>query len=109
MYEYRALITRVVDGDTVHLDLDLGLHTWLKDWPYRLGRINAPELSTPEGQLAKVGLVDYLGPLPLAVVVRTKRDKADPYKRYIIDIELPGGVNLNDWLVSNGYAVYKAY
>jgi len=29
MYEYRCKITRVVDGDTVDVDIDLGFGVWL--------------------------------------------------------------------------------
>ena len=31
MYEYRANINRVVDGDTVDVDIDLGFGVWMKD------------------------------------------------------------------------------
>ena len=29
MYEYRAKVLKVVDGDTVDVDIDLGFNTWI--------------------------------------------------------------------------------
>lgn len=47
-----ATVLRVVDGDTVHMELDLGWHvTYTANC--RIAGINAPELSTPQGQRAK--------------------------------------------------------
>ena len=43
MYEYRVIIDRWVDGDTVDVDIDLGFGVWLKDQRVRLYGINAPE------------------------------------------------------------------
>ena len=31
MYEYRVVIRRVLDGDTVDVDIDLGFNVWLRD------------------------------------------------------------------------------
>ena len=31
MYEYRCKVVKVVDGDTVDVDIDLGFGVWLKD------------------------------------------------------------------------------
>jgi endonuclease YncB( thermonuclease family) len=47
-----AQVTKVVDGDTVHLKMDLGWHITY-DARIRLIGCNAPELSTDEGQVAK--------------------------------------------------------
>ena len=30
MYQYKAIITKVIDGDTVDVDIDLGFDVWLK-------------------------------------------------------------------------------
>ena len=42
MYEYRARITRVIDGDTVEAEIDLGFHVTFTA-TLRLTGINAPE------------------------------------------------------------------
>lgn len=105
MFEYRAQVIRVVDGDTLILDVDLGLRSWVRGKPYRMGRINAPEMSTPEGPLARYALVAQIGSLPAEVVIKTTKDKRDPYDRYIVEVVQPDGTNLNDWMLAGGYAV----
>ena len=46
MYEYKALINRVVDGDTVDVDIDLGFGVWLHDERVRIMGIDTPESRT---------------------------------------------------------------
>lgn len=48
MYEYKAVVKRVIDGDTVVLDIDLGFRTWLRDEHVRLFGINTPELTAKD-------------------------------------------------------------
>jgi endonuclease YncB( thermonuclease family) len=50
LYTYRATIERVIDGDTVVANVDLGFHTWIHDEHLRLFGIDAPELSSDEGK-----------------------------------------------------------
>jgi len=45
MYEYNAIVDRVVDGDTIECTIDLGFHTW-KKVTVRMEGINAPESRT---------------------------------------------------------------
>ena len=44
MYEYRAFVRKVYDGDTITVDIDLGFDVVLKAQKIRLVRINAPEV-----------------------------------------------------------------
>lgn len=46
VFEYAVEISRVVDGDTVDVDIDLGFGTWLMGERVRLYGINAPETRT---------------------------------------------------------------
>ena len=46
MYEYRAKLIKVVDGDTVDVDIDLGFGVWLKDERVRIMGIDTPESRT---------------------------------------------------------------
>lgn len=48
MYEYRAKLNRVVDGDTVDIDIDLGFGVWLKDERVRIMGIDTPESRTSD-------------------------------------------------------------
>jgi micrococcal nuclease len=109
LYNYAARLVRCVDGDTVRLDLDLGFFEWRHDQSYRLLRINAPEMSTPEGVEAKVALELFLSGKTL--VAHT--EKSDHFGRFLADITATdaAGVetNVSDYMVSSGHAVYKTY
>lgn len=105
MYQYAARLVRVVDADTVVLDLDLGFYQWRLNRSYRLARINAPELSTPEGVAARAALVERLASAS-AFLVQTSR--ADSFDRWIVEL-YADGANVSDWLVASGLAVYQAY
>ena len=67
MYEYKCKILKVVDGDTVDIDLDLGFGVWLRNERVRLAGIDTPESRTSDaiekvfGQAAKDRLNSLLG------------------------------------------------
>ena len=114
LYHYKALVTAVYDGDTVTVDFDLGLHTWIKGEKIRLNRINAPEVrgkERPRGLLSR----DYLRGLILGkeVIIETFKDKKGKYGRYLAEIwleEKPGKfTNINDLIVKEGFAKYHKY
>ena len=48
MYEYRAKINRVVDGDTVDVDIELGFGVVLADERVRIMGIDTPESRTAD-------------------------------------------------------------
>src|SRR5437660_747573 len=48
MFDYRAVVVSVVDGDTIHVDLHLGFEIWQKNATIRLTGINAPELNATD-------------------------------------------------------------
>ena len=56
MYEYKVNITRVVDGDTVDVDIDLGFGMWIKDERVRMMGIDTPESRTRDKVEKKFGL-----------------------------------------------------
>lgn len=104
MYEYKARILKVVDGDTVHIEIDLGLET-SRRIVCRLARINAPEMSTPEGLAAKQYLQALLAPDSVGgVTVRTIKDRKERYGRYLIEIEGSHG-NVSDAMMAGNHAV----
>jgi len=67
MYEYKCKIVKVVDGDTVDVDIDLGFGCWLKDERVRVMGIDTPESRTSDkvekifGLKAKERLNSLLG------------------------------------------------
>ena len=56
MYEYKAVVDKVVDGDTIDCTIDLGFHTW-KKIRVRLEGIDAPESRTRDKEEKAKGLI----------------------------------------------------
>jgi len=71
MYEYKCNVVKVVDGDTVDVDIDLGFGVWLKDERVRMMGIDTPESRTSDkveklfGLAAKQKLKSLLGKSPI--------------------------------------------
>lgn len=55
MYEYNAVVEKVVDGDTIDVIIDLGFKTW-KKVRVRMEGINTPESRTRDLEEKKRGL-----------------------------------------------------
>jgi micrococcal nuclease len=98
MYEYQARLIDVVDGDTLDLELDLGVETFRK-LRVRLDGLDAPEIRTPEGKVAKAWLVEYLSHMPTTFTVDTIKDKKEKYGRYLVRIG-----QLNEDMIAAGMA-----
>lgn len=103
MYEYRAEILRVVDGDTVHARVDLGLDVRI-DLTLRLARINAPELATADGSAAKQTLEWIVAAQGGTLTLRTLRDRREKYGRYLAEFVDSAGNSVNEQLVAAGAA-----
>ena len=106
IYEYRATVSRVIDGDTVWLDVDLGFNVQVR-LEFRLEGLNTPEIVGPQkvaGLTAKAELARLLGLGPLRIV-STKKEK---YGRYLATLYVTptGGseINVNEALLSQGFA-----
>ena len=78
MHEYKVSIIKIVDGDTVDVDIDLGFGMWLKKERVRIMGIDTPESRTSDktekvfGMLAKNRLSSLLG---AEAVLRTQVSK----------------------------------
>ena len=113
MYEYRATVSRVVDGDTYDLWVDLGLCVATRIRVRLLG-IDTPEIyhaSCPaekeHGQQAKTFAVEHA--LGRSVIVRTHKDKRGKYGRWLAEIVLPDGTSLAELLRANGFEKREVY
>ena len=88
MYEYRCKIDRVVDGDTVDVDIDLGFGIWLRKERVRLYGIDTPESRTRDLEEKKYGLaaksfVQDLLPVGSMQTLRTRKDDKGKFGRIL--------------------------
>lgn len=103
-YSYRARCVKVVDGDTVDCDVDLGFHITTRV-RVRLAGINAPELNSPNAEHrtlaneAKNHLIDSI--LNKDILLETS--KTEKYGRYLGSITC-GGININSEMILMGLA-----
>lgn len=56
MYEYKCKIVKIVDGDTVDVDIDLGFGIWVQGERVRVHGIDTPESRTRDKVEKKFGL-----------------------------------------------------
>jgi len=88
MYEYRCKILKVIDGDTVDVDIDLGFDIILAKQRIRLYGVDTPESRTRDleekkyGLLAKRFVEDYL-PVGSNQTLRTRKDATGKFGRIL--------------------------
>ena len=94
MYEYNAKILRIVDGDTIDVDIDLGFGVWIHKERVRLEGIDTPESRTKDLEEKKFGLLskEYVrGLLPVGSIVKLvckSYDSKGKFGRILGDIQL---------------------
>jgi micrococcal nuclease len=115
MYQYKCKINKVLDGDTVDIDLDLGFNIFLANQRVRMAGVDTPESRTtnkeekPRGLLSKKKLAEKL-PVGSWQIIETQRsdNNDDKFGRILGVFILEDGTKVNDWLIKNNYAVpYK--
>ena len=79
MYEYNCKIVRIIDGDTVDVDIDLGFAVWLNKQRIRLFGVDTPESRTRDAEEKKFGILAknfVKGRLPVGSmqILRTRLD-----------------------------------
>ena len=90
LYQYPAVVLRVIDGDTVLIKVNLGFYIYLEH-SIRFFGVNAPELSTPEGKTAKAQLETLL-PVGTNVMFQSHKGKPDKYGRLLGNLFLNGEI-----------------
>jgi endonuclease YncB( thermonuclease family) len=93
-------VVEVIDGDTVRLDIDLGLRIRSVQ-PVRVAHVDAPEMRTAEGRLARAFVASLL-PVGSTVTLRTARP--DKFGRVLGSITLADGSDLAARLMDAGHA-----
>ena len=111
MYTYKAKLDRVVDGDTIDVNIDLGFDISVHK-RVRLAGINAPESRTRDLEEKKKGLASKARLIELLdkgdLVVESK--ELGKYGRVIGDLtiypdDLGLPININETLIEEGHAV----
>jgi micrococcal nuclease len=113
MYEYKATVKRVIDGDSLVLDIDLGFYMFMNETKIRLYGLDAPEMNSKDpllrlqAVLATRYLYDNL-PIGSKVTIKTVLDKREKYGRLLATIITEDGLNINEGLLENKLAIsYK--
>ena len=118
LYYYKAKPISAYDADTVRMNIDCGFGIWKMNETIRLARIDAWEVKGPtreQGIAARDAVRELLfnSGNYSECFIKTDKDDQGKYGRFIADILLfkKDGtmINVSDWLVAAGHAVYKEY
>ena len=109
MHEYKCKILRVVDGDTVDVDIDLGFGIWMHKERVRLLGIDTPESRTRDKEEKKFGLLskEYVKsryPVGSMAILRTHKDKTGKFGRILGELVWEDST-INKIMVDEHYAV----
>ena len=113
MYEYRAHVLKIVDGDTVDVDIDLGFGVMLKDERVRIMGIDTPESRTSDdveklfGLAAKHRLQELLGDecILKTQINKDGEDMKGKFGRILGDFVAQDGRMVTDILIEEGHCV----
>jgi micrococcal nuclease len=113
MYEYRVKIVKIVDGDTVDVDIDLGFGVWMHKERIRLFGIDTPESRTRDleekkyGLAAKkflTGMLDDEG----GIILKTHKDKTGKFGRILGELWRTTNYadqSINNYMIDKHHAV----
>ena len=112
MYEYKCNIVKIVDGDTVDVDIDLGFGVWMKDERVRIMGIDTPESRTRDkvekkfGLASKAKLKSLLGKTGVlkTQVNKNGEDMKGKFGRILGDFQV-GAKMVTQIMCEEGYAV----
>ena len=113
MYEYKCKIVKIIDGDTVDVDLDLGFGVWLRDERVRIMGIDTPESRTSDkiekifGLAAKDRLNSLLGgeAILLSQVTKGGENMKGKFGRILGNFKTIDGKDVAETLMNEGHAV----
>ena len=108
MFEYKCKLLRVIDGDTIDVDIDLGFGVWLRKQRIRLYGIDTPESRTSDdvekiyGNAAKNYLTKWTGAGELTI--KTHKDAKGKFGRILGEI-WTFDTNINKKMIEEHHAV----
>jgi len=113
MYEYKCKVLRVVDGDTVDVDIDLGFGIVLSDERVRIMGIDTPESRTRDkveklfGKASKHRLESLLGKVAIlkTQINKNGEDMKGKFGRVLGDFVTEDGRMATEVMISEGHCV----
>ena len=113
MHEYNVNILKVVDGDTVDVDIDLGFGVWLRNERVRIVGIDTPESRTSDkiekifGEAAKQRLTSLLSSeaVLMSQVSKMGENMKGKFGRILGDFKTITGEIVTEVLMKEGHAV----
>lgn len=115
MYEYKCVIRKIIDGDTVDVDIDLGFGIWLKDQRIRLYGIDTPECRTRDAEEKIFGLAAknfVISNLPVrsnqilkTMINKDGEDVRGKFGRILGDFTLNDNATLVETMIQKGFGV----
>jgi len=112
VWTYRCKLKKVIDGDTVDVDIDLGFGIWQMNERVRIMGIDTPESRTRNkiekkfGLAAKARLKSLLGPKPVLQTTISKKgeDMKGKFGRVLGDF-IVNGKQVSQIMCREGHAV----
>lgn len=110
MYEYACVIRKIVDGDTVDVDIDLGFGIWVHNERIRFYGIDTPESRTSNklekvfGLYAKNYVIDKL-PVGSKQILKTIKDEEGKYGRMLGDFIMEDDSSLINLMIKEHIGV----
>ncbi len=108
MYEYKCKMVKVVDGDTIDVDIDLGFGVWMRNQRIRMYGIDTPESRTRDLEEKKYGLAakDFLIKWTNAggLTLKTHKDDRGKFGRILGEIWC-FDTNVNEKMIEEHHAV----
>ena len=113
MYVYRCNVVKIIDGDTVDVDIDLGFGVWMRNERVRLYGIDTPESRTRDlvekryGLAAKQYLTNMLDDEG-GIVLKTHKDKTGKFGRILGELWRTTNFadqSINNYMIEKHHAV----
>jgi endonuclease YncB( thermonuclease family) len=108
MYEYNCKIVRVIDGDSIIIDIDLGFSHWIHGESIRLYGVDTPECRTRDAEEKAAGLLakEFVEEaLHVGETYTLTTKEKGKFGRYLGVIMLSDKTSINAALVSEHLAV----
>ena len=113
MYEYRCTVVKIIDGDTVDVDIDLGFGVWMKKQRIRMYGIDTPESRTRDLEEKKYGLAakEFLTGMlddEAGITLKTHKDAEGKFGRILGELWRNtdyADQSINEYMIEKHHAV----